>query len=256
MKNLISLILLLGSINCFAQHDFYQHAPYEFTHADTLRGMLRPERTCFDVTFYDLNLKIDPEKRSINGYVKMVYRTLEDFKTLQVDLFQNMDILKIKHGEETLNYRREENAVFVDFPRTQKKGKQIIFKFIISAFHSRLLTLRGTVVLCGARTGREIPGSGWPAKAMERASGGQIKITFPTNPTAWALILPFLPALPAWPMVTCVQLSHKKTAIRSIGSYLTPSTITTLPSTSRITPIFQKPTLPLTAPLLTWIIMC
>lgn len=123
MKNLISLILLLGSINGFAQHDFYQKAPYEFTRADTLRGMLRPERTCFDVTFYDLNIKIDPEKRSINGYVKMVYRTLEDFNTLQVDLFQNMDILKIKHGEETLNYRREENAVFVDFPRTQKKGK-------------------------------------------------------------------------------------------------------------------------------------
>lgn len=41
-----------------AQRDFYKS--YHFTRADTLRGMLRPERTCYDVTFYDLHLRIDP----------------------------------------------------------------------------------------------------------------------------------------------------------------------------------------------------
>ncbi|HEX7574025.1 MAG TPA: hypothetical protein VF514_13105 [Bacteroidota bacterium] len=29
-----------------------------FTRADTLRGMLRPERTCYDVRWYDLDVRI------------------------------------------------------------------------------------------------------------------------------------------------------------------------------------------------------
>ena len=120
---LLPTFLLLGIVT-FAQHDFYLNDQYQFTRADTLRGMLRPERTCFDVTFYDLNIKIDPENRSINGNVEMVYLIKKDFKTLQVDLYQNMEILRIMHGEEQLNYRREHNAVFIDFPATQKKGRK------------------------------------------------------------------------------------------------------------------------------------
>ncbi|KAA3637287.1 MAG: M1 family peptidase [Bacteroidetes bacterium] len=123
MKKLffLSLLLIFGS-EAFSQHDFYNNANYQFTRADTLRGMLRPERTCFDVTFYDLNIKIDPEERSINGFVEMIYNIEEDFSTLQVDLYENMDILKITHDGQFLKYDREYNAVFVHFPEVQKKG--------------------------------------------------------------------------------------------------------------------------------------
>ena len=39
-----------------------------FTQADTLRGTLLPERTWFDVTYYDLNIKVNPNERSLSGY--------------------------------------------------------------------------------------------------------------------------------------------------------------------------------------------
>jgi hypothetical protein len=36
-----------------------------FTQADTLRGMLSPLRTCYDVSFYALDVKVDPQSQSI-----------------------------------------------------------------------------------------------------------------------------------------------------------------------------------------------
>lgn len=109
----------------FSQSDFYKN--YQFTEADTLRGMLRPERTCYDVTFYDLNIKIDPGKKFIAGYVDVFYTTLEDFQTLQIDLFQNMKILKIVSEGKELSYHRRHNAVFVHFPG-QVKGTKSSFR--------------------------------------------------------------------------------------------------------------------------------
>lgn len=124
------LCLLFGLIAIFqttvsAQIDFYKH--YRFTESDSLRGMLRPERLCYDVTFYELDIKIDPEKRFISGYVDIFYNALEDFETLQIDLYKNMNIRKIVSGQETLAFKRLHHAVFIDFPLT-KKGSQGSFR--------------------------------------------------------------------------------------------------------------------------------
>lgn len=94
----------------------------KYTRADTLRGSLRPERTCFDVTFYELNIKIDTGKQSIAGSNKIVFKTIEDFNTLQLDLYANMNIDSIISSGQKLKYRREFNAVFVDMPGRVIKG--------------------------------------------------------------------------------------------------------------------------------------
>ncbi len=114
-------IFLLMSTGLIAQEDFFHK--YEFTHADTLRGMLRHERTCFDVTFYHLNIDLDINNKSLGGYVDIQYDTKEDFHTLQLDLFKNMKIDKILHKEKEINYKRVENAVFVRFSQKQLRGK-------------------------------------------------------------------------------------------------------------------------------------
>jgi aminopeptidase N len=116
----IFALLLLG-LPLQAQHDFYTH--YSFNQADTLRGMLRPERTCYDVTFYHLNIKIDPAKRSIDGYVDLHYRAVEDFERFQIDLYQNMEIDRIEWQQNTLDFERVANAVFVQIP-TQQQGTE------------------------------------------------------------------------------------------------------------------------------------
>ncbi|NJK82632.1 MAG: M1 family metallopeptidase, partial [Saprospiraceae bacterium] len=93
-----------------------------FTEADTLRGMLRPERTCFDVTHYALDLKIAIDQKFIAGTVEITYLTVADFETLQLDLYQNMRIEQITWQGSPLQYERRHDAVFVHFPNVQKKG--------------------------------------------------------------------------------------------------------------------------------------
>ena len=126
MHLLFTFILLFTLQNfSYSQSDFYKD--YQFTEADTLRGMLRPERTCYDVTFYELDIKIDPDRRFISGYADVYFDVVEEFETLQIDLFENMKINKIVSEDKALNFKRLHNAIFVEFP-LRKKGEKGSFR--------------------------------------------------------------------------------------------------------------------------------
>ncbi|MEM1359910.1 MAG: hypothetical protein AAGF89_17015, partial [Bacteroidota bacterium] len=98
-------------INYFGNH--------AFSRADTLRGSLRPERTSFDVTYYELHLEVNPSDRAIEGWVNMDYVVTSPTERLQLDLFRNMGIDSIVQAGESLEYKRVEDAVFVTLPRRQ-----------------------------------------------------------------------------------------------------------------------------------------
>lgn len=119
-KMSILLFAFLLAATVFGQKDFYQDKV--FTKADTLRGELRPERTCYDVTFYDLNVAIDIDKQFLKGFVDIHYDVVQDFKALQIDLFENMTLDKVFNYSKLLSTKRVNNAVFVYFPETQKAG--------------------------------------------------------------------------------------------------------------------------------------
>ena len=125
IKNkLVLYILVLSYFSVAAQPNFAWNK--KFTHADTLRGALRPERTCYDVTFYDLAVKVDIDKKFISGVCEMQFLVKEDFKTLQIDLFENMKIKQILLEGKELIFRREKNAVFIDFPLQKKDTRNAI----------------------------------------------------------------------------------------------------------------------------------
>lgn len=88
----------------------------EFTRKDSLQGGLRFERTCFDVMRYDLNIKINPDEKSIVGFNDILFKVIESTSKIQLDLFDNMQIDSIIYDSKKLNYTREFNAVFIDFP--------------------------------------------------------------------------------------------------------------------------------------------
>ena len=113
---------------------FLDGVNYDFTLADTLRGELRPERTCFDVNYYNLVLDVDFENQTISGYNDIHYRIVEDFKTLQIDLFDNMIIDSIVHQNQLLDFERQFNAVFVNFENKQNKSNQ---DFIRVYYHGK-----------------------------------------------------------------------------------------------------------------------
>lgn len=120
MKRTLLILLLFTFLQpIFSQVDYFEN--FKFTEADTLRGMLRPERSCYDVTFYDLQIKVDIDKKYISGYNKIHFTALDDFSKIQIDLFDNMKINKIIFEGKELNFNRKYNAVFIDFPK-QKKG--------------------------------------------------------------------------------------------------------------------------------------
>ena len=61
--------------------------PERFTRQDSLRGSLRPERTCFDVRHYALDLDLNFVKQYLDGAVKMTFDIVEPTKRMQLDLF-------------------------------------------------------------------------------------------------------------------------------------------------------------------------
>jgi aminopeptidase N len=88
----------------------------EFTRRDSLQGGLRPERTCFDVLRYDLNLTIEPEYKTVKGYNEITFKVIEKTQKIQLDLFENMVVDSIIFNEKKLQYKREFDAIFINFP--------------------------------------------------------------------------------------------------------------------------------------------
>ena len=102
-----------------------------YTRADTLRGALRPERTCFDVYFYDLLVKIMPKGKKIEGSNAVYFRIVHPTRKIQIDLFANYQISGILWNGKLLAWHREYNAVFIDFPQELLTGE----KHIITIFY-------------------------------------------------------------------------------------------------------------------------
>ena len=91
--------------------------PYpEPTPRSLLLGKLTPPRTCYDVTFYDMNIDIDIDTRKIAGYVDFHSIAMDNFVKLQFDLAKNMVVDEVNFQGKPLPYIREEDAVFVTFP--------------------------------------------------------------------------------------------------------------------------------------------
>ncbi|MCB9185432.1 MAG: M1 family metallopeptidase [Flavobacteriales bacterium] len=116
------LLLLLAPLLTSAQ---------EFTLADTLRGTLSSIRSCFDVTYYDLELDVEIDDRSISGVNHIHFRNMTDFDSIQIDLFQNMTIDSILFNGKKLGFTRLYDAVFVTFPKRMIQGES----GIISVFY-------------------------------------------------------------------------------------------------------------------------
>ena len=103
-----------------------------FTRKDSLHGGLRLERTCFDVQYYNLNIKINPAEKSILGYNEILFKVVENTKKIQIDLFENMQVDSIVFNNKKLEYKREYDAVFIDFPKELLKNSEQKIKFYYS----------------------------------------------------------------------------------------------------------------------------
>jgi aminopeptidase N len=123
LKNLSYLIVFLFLAPCLVNGQLLSNKN-QFSRKDSLRGQLTPLRTCYDVTYYHLDVDVDIPTRSIKGNNLIKFKTIQDFNRIQIDLFDNMAVDKIIYNGKKLKYAREFNAVFIEFP-TQVKANTL-----------------------------------------------------------------------------------------------------------------------------------
>ncbi|RAK68165.1 M1 family metallopeptidase [Hymenobacter edaphi] len=93
-----------------------------FTRADSLRGSLTPLRSCYDLNYYHLDVRLDIGQKAISGSNLFRFTATQDFTRLQFDLFANLRVERVVYQGQSLPFTREANAVFVTFPRPIRQG--------------------------------------------------------------------------------------------------------------------------------------
>jgi len=105
-----------------AAQNAHTHAP-AFTHADSLRGSLTsPDRTWWDVAFYDLHVAIKPADSSISGWNGITYRVLRPARRMQIDLQQPLVVDSMVAGGGHVPFSRDGNAFFATLPAAAPAG--------------------------------------------------------------------------------------------------------------------------------------
>ena len=94
----------------------------DFTKQDTLRGSITPERVWWDLTYYHLNVKVEPDKKFISGKNTVQYKVLDTNTVMQIDLQPPMKITKVVQNEKELIFKSDGNAHFVKLYNEQNIG--------------------------------------------------------------------------------------------------------------------------------------
>ncbi|MCC5936505.1 MAG: M1 family metallopeptidase [Lunatimonas sp.] len=94
----------------------------EFTRQDTLRGSVTPERAWWDLVYYDLDIQVDPDARTIAGKNTIYYTVLSPKQVMQIDLQEPMEIEAFVQDGKKLTYIREGNVYFVQLEKNQRIG--------------------------------------------------------------------------------------------------------------------------------------
>ena len=130
MKKIIFSILICAFLSCQESrpHGNQYNLP-ELTRNNFLIGNLNENRSSYRVSFYDINIDFDIEKKSLNGFVTVKAESIRDLDKLQIDLAENLNIKKITHKNQNLSFSREFDAVLIDFKSIIKKDN--IFEFTV-----------------------------------------------------------------------------------------------------------------------------
>ena len=113
MKKYIIIILIIPQI-IFSQN---------FTRQDTLRGSITPERAWWDLTYYHLDISVDPENKFIKGSNTIQYKVLDSKDEMQIDLQKPLKITKILQNNKELTFRLDGYSHFIKLKKKQRKGR-------------------------------------------------------------------------------------------------------------------------------------
>lgn len=93
-----------------------------FTHQDTLRGSVTPERAWWDVLYYNINVTPNYEEKTIRGMVEIRFKVLKPGTKMQIDLQQPMEIVQVLYDNKMVTFSHDGNAHFVNLPAAPPTG--------------------------------------------------------------------------------------------------------------------------------------
>jgi aminopeptidase N len=93
-----------------------------FSRQDTLRGAITPERIWWDLTYYHLDITVDPDNKYISGKNTIKYTVLNVYQTMQIDLQTPLNMTKVMQDGKELEIIHEGNAHFIKLTKKQTIG--------------------------------------------------------------------------------------------------------------------------------------
>lgn len=123
MKRQLNIIFFLFLLfNGVKAQGLLQQKVEVFTRQDSLRGSITKERAWWDVKNYHLDIKVNPVDSTITGSNTIGYKVLQEYKLMQIDLQNPMEIYKVIQDGKELKYKREGNAFFIELIAPQRTG--------------------------------------------------------------------------------------------------------------------------------------
>ena len=122
MKNITFIFSLLI---LFSNHIFSQGLMEDKlipSRQDSLRGSITTEREWWDLTYYHLDIEVNPDKKYIQGSNTVGYKVLRSHQIMQIDLQEPMKITSVEFEGKKLEFTREGNAYFIKIESDQHQG--------------------------------------------------------------------------------------------------------------------------------------
>lgn len=117
---------------CFSLLTYSQKT--SFSRQDTLRGTITNERSWWDLTYYHLSVKVNPQDSSFVGTNLVGYYVLETNQLMQIDLQDPMRITNVSQNGIDLKFKKDGNAWFVQLIEKQNIGEQ---KYLLIEYEGR-----------------------------------------------------------------------------------------------------------------------
>ena len=117
----MKIILILISLNLLMVFHLYGQ-PITFTRQDTLRGSITKERAWWDLTYYHLDISVNPDDSTIYGTNTVNYAVLESHQVMQIDLQPPLRLIKAEQNGRPLRIDQDGNAHFITLEENQEKG--------------------------------------------------------------------------------------------------------------------------------------
>lgn len=163
---------------------------------EALKLLAQPShyRDCYDVTHYQLNVKIDPNTKYISGRVAIIGKAVTDFDTLQIDLNAQLKLNSVMLGDAKLPTFRKAGAIFVALHRAKGEAFRLDVEYEGKPQEARRPPWAGGMVWkkdawdnlwCGVTCQSEGASLWWPCKDMvsDEADSTAINISIPSSLT-------------------------------------------------------------------------